>query len=319
MNKKKVDVDDDRLIRLSVAVVVAPIGWIVAFGLLYLGMDLGIGSAALSASVLTAIALGVVSGFFTASERAVDRLFGAHREVDTAENEWESLRDKATESVRNGEFEAAVHYHRAMFQMPQGEGSVHLAMSIATLYEDRLRRYEDALYWRRKASSLIRETRPDDPEGHPMWSEIHESIEALTGLIHHGRSLATQAVEKARGAIGEGDFDAANAALKDAVRRFPEEVEAWFLLGVCEGRSGQPGLAVERYKEAVRLDPGHTRALFNLAGLYHRLDRLQEARETWLRYLSAAGEEAGEREFLPEARRMLEETEQALRPEIESV
>ena len=80
------------------------------------------------------------------------------------------------------------------------------------------------------------------------------------------------------------DFQAATAFFQDAVKRTPNEADAWFRLGLCHEKCGEADKAVAAYKQALELDPNLAVACNNLGVVYLQQGRTADAVEA----LSAA-------------------------------
>ena len=70
-----------------------------------------------------------------------------------------------------------------------------------------------------------------------------------------------------------------------ALRTDPRHVEAHFNLAGLLAEEGRDSSALRHYKEAQRSDPLHADVQLNLALLYDRLELPGRAREHWRRYL----------------------------------
>lgn len=66
----------------------------------------------------------------------------------------------------------------------------------------------------------------------------------------------------------KGDYDAALASFKEAIRLNPDLFLAHFNLGVTYAKKGQLDASTASFKEAIRLKPDHARAHFTLGLLY---------------------------------------------------
>ncbi len=86
--------------------------------------------------------------------------------------------------------------------------------------------------------------------------------------------------------IGGGQFEAAAERLKMLLSWMPENVIARANLGVCLEWLNETSQAEQAYQEAIRRDRLAVTAIVNLASLYVRMDRLDDARRLFLEYFS---------------------------------
>jgi tetratricopeptide (TPR) repeat protein len=134
-----------------------------------------------------------------------------------------------------------------------------------------------------------------DPEAADRWfaagiiaeekRELDEAAEA------YGRSLL------AGGPVAETCFNLAGVLRRmgrraEAVQRYlqaveidPEYVEAWYNLGCVLERLGRMEEAVRAYVTALKFEESYADARWNLAWALEKLGRVSEAREAWQAYL----------------------------------
>ncbi|MCC6157388.1 MAG: tetratricopeptide repeat protein [Deltaproteobacteria bacterium] len=317
MAKKRADTDEfESTVRIFMGAA-AGFGIVLSSCLIRLRTEWSwLASFAVGATV-TFVAFACVALVLRLQGKAIDGFFGRGREPDPGDGEWESLRDGAKLAEREKDWAELVFHLKAQLTHPKGVGSPVTAYRIAQIYDEKLARPVDALYWFRKTESLIRESNPENPETHPLWEPVRAALAEVTRIRDaHGEYLGGE-LESARSEIERGEFEDAVGRLKELVRRFPGDAELQFLLGVAEARLGRNSLAAERYREAVRLDADHLRAWFNLGAANFNLDRLPEAREAWNAYLEHARDREGEEEYTAQATEMLRRVEDELRPEID--
>ena len=70
------------------------------------------------------------------------------------------------------------------------------------------------------------------------------------------------------GHFNKGDYDAALASFKEAIRLNPDIFFAHYNLGMTYGKKGQWDASIDSFKEANRLKPDDARAHFNLGVVY---------------------------------------------------
>ena len=101
----------------------------------------------------------------------------------------------------------------------------------------------------------------------------------------------SQDSDQSRCRIAEsGRLDEARARFERAIELEPTNAKARLNLGnVLHGR-GEYQAALILYRDAAALDPEFADAHFNLALTCEQLERVEEARRHWQRYLDPAGE-----------------------------
>lgn len=67
-----------------------------------------------------------------------------------------------------------------------------------------------------------------------------------------------------------GDLQNSIAYLKEAYKLNPQDYETVRLLGVCNGMSGRPDIAIKYFEEAVKLKPKEAFAYYNLGNAYYK-------------------------------------------------
>ena len=84
-----------------------------------------------------------------------------------------------------------------------------------------------------------------------------------------------------------GHPEAALERFRQAVEIDPDYLEAWSNLGSVLAETGRPGDAVAAFERALRIEPRYENALYNLADTLEELGRDEEARGYWQAYLNA--------------------------------
>ena len=139
-----------------------------------------------------------------------------------------------------------------------------------------------------------RTARADAPEGpRPIDSETEERLAAL-GYV--AGSISSKKIDgpargdpkdkielynlmkEAAALSGENKIDEAIAAVRQALDKDPEIVEAYMLLGNFYKKQKRPAEAIDAYRAALERDSEHQNALFSLALAYKDEGRLDEAR-----------------------------------------
>lgn len=78
--------------------------------------------------------------------------------------------------------------------------------------------------------------------------------------------------------INNGRFDAAESRLRDLLKVFPDQADAWHLRGVASVQAGHPESAISYIKHALSLRPKFPNAINDLGNIYLKQERLADAR-----------------------------------------
>ncbi|NIM00361.1 MAG: tetratricopeptide repeat protein [Acidobacteria bacterium] len=95
-----------------------------------------------------------------------------------------------------------------------------------------------------------------------------------------------EVVERGRAALRDRDYAAAAAAFEEAVELRPDEVDAWFRLGLARSANDEPGAAIAAYGRAAELDETHAQARNNLGNVLFRRGDYEEALKWYERALA---------------------------------
>lgn len=105
-------------------------------------------------------------------------------------------------------------------------------------------------------------------------------------------TYADDAAARAKAALTEGerlldvgDFDAAEAKLREALDLQPESAHIHNKLGVCYIRQQREEEARHEWTRALELDPGHAPAHSNIGNLHQQAGRLDAAKAAYLEAL----------------------------------
>jgi peroxin-5 len=90
-----------------------------------------------------------------------------------------------------------------------------------------------------------------------------------------------------------GDFSKASDCFSSALSVRPDDYILWNRYGSCLSNGQQPEEALGAYREALRLRPGYTRAVYNVGVACLNLGAHQEAAEHFLSGLAMQGGPAG--------------------------
>lgn len=105
--------------------------------------------------------------------------------------------------------------------------------------------------------------------------EIPRHDPVLAELL--SQDAASSRVQRALAAARSGDTERAEAELRQALDRAPENLQARYNLAVLLERSGRAEEAKRQYRAVLSQDPRHTRARFNLGTLLAQSGRLSAA------------------------------------------
>jgi Flp pilus assembly protein TadD len=126
---------------------------------------------------------------------------------------------------------------------------------------------------------------------------------ALADMTEPSQKPQSPSFEAGRKAVEAKDFKSALAHLAKAAQETPNDADVQNLLGYSYRKTGQFDKAMEHYRLALKIDPGHRGAHEYLGELFLETDRLADA-EKELQALSKACPWFGkceEREDLKEA------------------
>ncbi len=87
-------------------------------------------------------------------------------------------------------------------------------------------------------------------------------------------------LERGRSAMRARDFAGAAEAFQRAVDLRPDEVDAWFQLGLARSANDEGDAAIAAYRRVTEMDPRHAKARNNLGNVLFRRDAYEEAL-TW--------------------------------------
>lgn len=97
----------------------------------------------------------------------------------------------------------------------------------------------------------------------------------------------------ARRLADSGALDEAARAAAQVAQASPQDAEAWYLLGLIADAQGRPALALEHYRKALYLEPGHYETLTHLAALLEVQGDAEGARRLMRRAERAAQRHSG--------------------------
>jgi outer membrane protein assembly factor BamD (BamD/ComL family) len=88
---------------------------------------------------------------------------------------------------------------------------------------------------------------------------------ASSDKLEQGEKPLADTWRQANDAYAEKEWNKAQVLYEVITEKFPDDSEAHFRMGVSAYRQGNRKLAEESFSKVVRLEPGSTKAAFNLA------------------------------------------------------
>lgn len=117
----------------------------------------------------------------------------------------------------------------------------------------------------------------------------------LSGLLLQTGSALPGLVSRAQAALKAHDYESAQSLLEQAVTLRPADPEIRYLLGRAYGEAKKYQPAVMAFKEVLKLAPGHTGALIDLASIEESTGKFQEAGDHYREALKAGPNPKAER------------------------
>lgn len=212
-----------------------------------------------------------------------DLLFGTGRKVEDSYYAREVWKEHIAKAERAENYYEQASLLKGYLQSGLMEYPVTAAMKLAQLYEEKLIRPQDALYWYRKALTL-------SEEAGVHRAEAESAIERLRLAASTSDLDYRQREEKIAKALENSEFESAMEQAKELQRLYPKLSSPVFYLGVIASRLNNHALAAAHYREVLEREPDHERAAFNLAIAFQKAERDLEARDAWQRYLERFGQ-----------------------------
>ena len=208
-------------------------------------------------------------------------LSGSEENLATSRN----LADVTTPSVPalRAYLEGERYYREALF--PQAVEAYERALEADSTFALALFRISDAYGWLESVQS----------EDAIDWAE--RSMRFMDEL-----SPRNAVIVGASNALYTGDLTAV-ASLEEAVRRYPDDPEAWFMLAeiyihLGEATGAGPREALDAVNRAIRLDPGFAPYYVHAIDLHMILSQPDSARAVMDRYARFSGAESLQAEYL---------------------
>ena len=268
------------------------------------------------ALLIVAFSNVVIIVIFRNANFGIEGIFGLKRKVDQAKMDFEELRDLAEAKAKREEYQEAAELFRRLAQHPLNRSPEVAAYRLAEILGHHLNRAPDAVRWFRISQAIIRNKDREPSVSHPLWPAVLRGIALFDANRMTDEKDLRQRIEYLEQAVREKNLEDAREVCQDLMRRYADRSETWFWNGLYETRIGRPGLAVERYRQAVKMAPYHLRARFNLSLLLIQQERLIEAREALQQYLAMAGDRPSESEFIAAAQKALEQIAEKLKSEL---
>ncbi|MBF0407209.1 MAG: tetratricopeptide repeat protein [Candidatus Riflebacteria bacterium] len=143
-----------------------------------------------------------------------------------------------------------------------------------------------------KAIALSRKCLEKAPKEHPQRQRAYDimilSIEgnARRKAVQEKTETAKEAKKNSDADIAEGTtylvnkmYSEARTRFQRAIRKYPGDAETYYLLGYCEKMMGNRSDAYLAFKECVKKNPAHPRALFNLSEMSYSQKNFEEAED----------------------------------------
>lgn len=122
-------------------------------------------------------------------------------------------------------------------------------------------------------------------EGKSRRVLAQEKAEQLSSAKKSAETLTAEASSL----MTQGKHGEARDKLAQAVMSFGGDAEAHYMLGYCQQKLGNQADAYLSYKECLKINPDHPRALFHLSELSFKLKRFPEAEDVSRRLTKAIG------------------------------
>ncbi|GJJ06241.1 hypothetical protein Clacol_000432 [Clathrus columnatus] len=211
-------------------------------------------------------------------------LLGEVRSMD--EREDQAMR-ALTEGVR-----------RSQESGQSGEGMISLAIS-----------YTNESFERASHATLLRwliakygQSLPDEFKGSlpkAPWASLQQATDAFLTIARqqHGRGELDPDVQIGLGVLfyTNAEFDKAKDCFEAALSARPQDYLLWNRLGSCLSNGSKPEEALGVYREALRLHPTYTRAIYNVGVACLNIGAYKEAAEHFLTALSMQESAASEK------------------------
>ncbi|KAG8873420.1 Peroxisomal membrane signal receptor PTS1 [Tulasnella sp. 331] len=141
-------------------------------------------------------------------------------------------------------------------------------------------------------SNLLTSTAP-----HSLWHDREETTAAFIRVAQdlHAQNRSDPDVQTGLGVLHycDQEYDKAKDCFESALWVRPEDYLLWNRLGSCLSNGNQPEEALNVYREALRLRPTYTRAIFNVGVACLNIGAYKEAAEHFLSALAAQRTESG--------------------------
>ncbi|HBS41853.1 MAG TPA: type IV pilus biogenesis/stability protein PilW [Oceanospirillales bacterium] len=147
--------------------------------------------------------------------------------------------------------------------------------------------------WARDRLQKALEIKPEDPAANDamglVWQtegELDLAEESFTKALRHDSRFTQARHHLGRLYMQTGEFDKAEKLLKKSAndRYYNARVQAYSDLGMTYYRLGNPALAIESYKESLRLAPYNVDALVNVSTLLFEQQQYDESQKYFDRF-----------------------------------
>ena len=271
------------------------------------------GDMQLSMTLGVVISVAIFTMYYllsSAGDSFFSNIFGTGRHVDGAVMAAESLAEKASNNEINNRFEEAIVFHKELLYNDKNSFPEKAAYNIGRLYDDKLLKHKEAIYWYRKAIALS--CRKENSKENHFALESQNALNKVAKLLNGQADTTLEDLTKIKKLIEEKKYEGAFEKLTDAQKLYPDNSEVNYLFAHYYLFQNNLGMAVEHFSRTLAIDPGHLLALYFKAGSLKKMGHLLEARDCFKEYLVLAKDHPGEKARLSTANTHLEKIEDAL-------
>lgn len=198
---------------------------------------------------------------------ALEQLDLAEQSAETPDERQQILKERIQCLVAAGKLEQQIE--RLAAELTAGTGITAERWRTLALYQDAVQKTNEATASARKVVEL----QPDSIPGWTLLADLYErtgrlgdSADAMKKLASLDRRGISEYLRKtARLHVRLGQFDAALATGRDVIKATPGNPEAYQFFADLAFEVGQPKIAVDSLRQAVRVNPGDEASLKALA------------------------------------------------------
>ena len=198
---------------------------------------------------------------------AIEQLSLAERSAETPDERQQILRARVKCLLMSGQLEQQIE--QLSKELASGTDETPERWRTLTMYQDA----HDEINEATASAMKVVELEPDSILGWTMLADLNErtgrlgdAADAMTKLASLDRRGISEYLRKtARFQVRLGQFDAALATGRDVIKATPGNPEAYQFFADLAFEVGQPTIAVESLRQAVRVNPGDEMSLRALA------------------------------------------------------